>query len=88
MKESKDHPKKISTCFEGSSCAEMMERIMGQEGIGSLSQEMMRSFVKVCRAEKEGPQEAPNGEAGEEDNGPGSPAAENEDEDLKTGGLK
>jgi hypothetical protein len=74
MKESKDKPKAAGSCFDGTPCAEMMEKIMGQEGIGSLCQEMMRSFVKRSRTEK--------------DNGPGSPAAKNKDEDPRTGGRK
>jgi hypothetical protein len=46
MDENKDQPRKISTCFEGSSFAEMMQKIMGKEGIGSLCEEMMRSLIK------------------------------------------
>jgi|GEM_PF-2069723 len=46
MKANKDQTGKVSTCFEGSPCAEMMQRIMGEEGIGSLCAEMMRSLVK------------------------------------------
>jgi hypothetical protein len=45
MDENKDQPRKISTCFEGSSFAEMMQKIMGKEGIGSLCEEMMRSLI-------------------------------------------
>lgn len=45
MKENKDEPKKVSTCFEGLTCAEMMQKIMGQEGIGSLCEKMMRSML-------------------------------------------
>jgi hypothetical protein len=64
MKEKKDEPRKVSTCFEGSPCAEMMKKIMGEEGIGSLCEEMMRSFAKDRRGsgepaetqKKEGPQ--------------------------------
>jgi hypothetical protein len=46
MKENKDQPKKMSTCFEGSPTIEMMLKIMGENGIGSLSEEMMRSLMK------------------------------------------
>ena len=88
MKENKDQQKKVSTCFEGSPCAEMMQKIMGEEGIGSLCQEMMRSFVRICQGEKEGPEEAPNRKAGEKDNDLGSRASENENEDQTTGGVK
>ena len=46
MKENKGQPKKVSTCFEGSPSAEMMQKIMGGQRIGSLSEEMMRSLIK------------------------------------------
>ena len=46
MKENKDQPKKVSTCFERSPSAEMMKKIMGEQGIGSLCEEMMRSLTK------------------------------------------
>jgi len=46
MKENKGQPKKVSTCFEGSPAAEMMQKIMGEQGIGSLCEEMMRSLIK------------------------------------------
>jgi len=58
MDENKDQPRKVSTCFEGSSFAEMMQKIMGSEGIGSLSEEMMRSLIENCGQGKEEPQEA------------------------------
>jgi hypothetical protein len=45
MKENKGQPKEVSTCFEGSSCAERMQKIMGEQGIGSLCEEMMRSLI-------------------------------------------
>ena len=57
MDENKDQPKKISTCFEGATFAEMMQKIMGKEGIGSLCEEMMRSLTKRRRESKEEPQE-------------------------------
>ena len=56
--ENKDQPRKVSTCFEGSSFAEMMQKIMGAEGIGSLSEEMMRSLIENCGQGKEESQEA------------------------------
>jgi len=46
MKENKGQPKKVSTCFEGSPAAEMMKKIMGEQGIGSLCEEMMRSLIR------------------------------------------
>jgi hypothetical protein len=46
MKNNKGQTKKASTCFEGSPAAEMMQKIMGEQGIGSLCEEMMRSLIK------------------------------------------
>jgi hypothetical protein len=65
MDENKDQPRKISTCFEGSSFAEMMQKIMGEEGIGSLCEEMMRPLTMRRRESKEEPQEVEK----EEDHG-------------------
>ena len=45
MKENEEQPGRVSTCFDGSPCAEMMEKIMGEKGIGSLSEEMMRKIM-------------------------------------------
>jgi hypothetical protein len=45
MKENKGQPIKMSTCFEGSPSAEMMQKIMGKQGVGSLCEEMMRSLI-------------------------------------------
>jgi hypothetical protein len=45
MKENRNEPKKVSTCFDGLPCAEMMQKIMGEEGIGSLCEKMMRSML-------------------------------------------
>ncbi len=58
MKEDKDQQKKVSTCLEGSPYAEMMQKIMGEHGIGSLSEEMMRSLRETCREGKESQGEA------------------------------
>jgi hypothetical protein len=57
MDEKKDQPKKVSTCFEGASFAEMMQKILGKEGIGSLSDEMMRALTERRKENKEEPQE-------------------------------
>ena len=65
MKENKDQQSQGSTCFEEAPCAEMMEKILGEQGIGSLSEEMMRTWAERCREGREGPQEAP----GKEDHG-------------------
>jgi hypothetical protein len=46
MKENKGQPKEVSTCFEGTPSAEMLQKIMGDRGIGSLCNEMMRSLIK------------------------------------------
>jgi hypothetical protein len=46
MKEKKGQRKKMSTCFDGLPSAEMMQKIMGKQGIGSLCEEMMRSLIK------------------------------------------
>jgi hypothetical protein len=53
MKENKGQPKKMSTCFEGSPSAEMLQKIMGEQGIGSLCEEMMRSLIKKLNEDKE-----------------------------------
>jgi hypothetical protein len=53
MDENKDQPRKISTCFEGSSFAEKMQQIVGAEGIGSLSEEMMRSLIEKLNEDLE-----------------------------------
>lgn len=46
MKDNKGQPKKVSTCFEESPAAEMMQKITGEQGIGSLCEEKMRSLIK------------------------------------------
>ncbi len=46
MDENKDQPRKVSTCFEGTPSAEMMQKITGEQGIGSLCNELMRSLMK------------------------------------------
>jgi hypothetical protein len=53
MKEKKGQPNKVSTCFEGSPTAEMMLKIMGEKGIGSLSEEMMRSLIRKLNEDVE-----------------------------------
>jgi len=53
MDEKKDQPTKISTCFEGTSFAEMMQKIMDKAGIGSLCEERMRSLTERRRESKE-----------------------------------
>jgi hypothetical protein len=58
MQEDKAQPRQVSTCLEDSPYAEMMQKIMGEQGIGSLCEEMMRSLMKTGRKVKEEPQEA------------------------------
>jgi len=65
MKEDKDRQRKVNTCLEGSPCAEMMQKIMGEQGIGSLCEEMMRSLMKTRRESQETPRES------EKNEGPG-----------------
>ena len=36
MDKKKDQPGKVSSCFEGPAGAEMMQKITGEQGIGSL----------------------------------------------------
>ena len=46
MKENKGRPKSVSTCFDGSPSAEMMQKIKGERRIGSLCEEMIGSLIK------------------------------------------
>jgi hypothetical protein len=45
MKDEKEPHKKVSTCLDDAPSAEMMRNLMGQKGIGSLSEEMMRTLT-------------------------------------------
>ncbi len=58
VRESKDEPGKVSTCFDESPCAEMMQKLMGEQGIGSLCEEMMRSLRRGFHEDKEEPSAA------------------------------
>jgi hypothetical protein len=51
MTEEKGSPKEFSTCMENAHFAEMMQKMMGRQGIGSLCAEMMK---KVSRKQGEG----------------------------------
>lgn len=62
MKENKDQQTKVNTCFEEAPCAEMMEKILDEQGIGSLSEEMMRTWAERRREGHEGLHEAPKKE--------------------------
>jgi hypothetical protein len=46
MAEKKDNQKEFSTCLEGSPMAEMMKKMLGQQGIGSLCTEMMKKVME------------------------------------------
>jgi hypothetical protein len=46
MTEEKENQKEFSTCMESISCAEMMQKMMGQKGIGSLCAEMMKKAME------------------------------------------
>ena len=47
----KENPKMFSTCMENAPFVEMMQKMMGQKGIGSLCAEMMK---KVTEKQGEG----------------------------------
>ena len=46
MTEQKENQKDFSTCLEDSSFAEMMQKMIGQQGIGSLCAEMMKNLME------------------------------------------
>lgn len=87
MKENKDQPRRISTCFEGSPCAEMMQKILKESGIGSLCEELMRTTANGSGGARRQPREdeRPAREAGT-DQGP--QAAPSPDKDQYPGGVK
>lgn len=45
MEEKKMDQKEFSTCLENTSFAEMMQKMIGQQGIGSLCAEMMKKIM-------------------------------------------
>jgi hypothetical protein len=53
MKENKGQPKEVSTCFDGSPAVEIMQKIVGEQRIGSLCEEMMRSLLKKVNGDIE-----------------------------------
>jgi len=53
MKENKGQPKEVSTCFDGSPAAEIMQKIGGEQRIGSLCEERMRSLLKMVNEDIE-----------------------------------
>ena len=58
MTEDKDRQKPLSTCLEGSPCAEMMQKIMSEQGLGSGCEEMMRACLKKFQENPAKPEEA------------------------------
>lgn len=46
MKEDKDQPNKVSTCFDGSPRVDEMQKVLGGGGIGSLCEAILRSAGK------------------------------------------
>ena len=62
MKDEKEPQKKVSTCLDDAPSAEMMRKIMGQKGIGSLSEEMMRSLTGKSQQDRGERQEKTNSE--------------------------
>ncbi len=46
MADKKDSQKEFSTCFEKLPFAEMMQKMMGQQGVGSLCAEMMKKMME------------------------------------------
>jgi hypothetical protein len=57
MKENEDQPKRVSTCFEGSPCAELMQEVLSEGGIGSLCEEMMRAMANRSEGAQQQPRE-------------------------------
>ena len=46
MADKQDHQKDFSTCFEKLPFAEMMQKMLGRQGVGSLCSEMMEKIRK------------------------------------------
>jgi hypothetical protein len=46
MTDKKEKQKEFSTCLENAPFAEMMQKMMGQKGIGSLCAEMMKKVTE------------------------------------------
>lgn len=51
MVDKKDTDKGFDTCFENRPFAELMQKMMGRQGVGSLCAEMMK---KILEAQKDG----------------------------------
>jgi hypothetical protein len=46
MAENKEHQKEFSTCLENGHFAEMMQKMMGKKGVGSICAEMMKKVTE------------------------------------------
>ncbi len=46
MAEKKEHQKEFSTCLENIPFAQMMQKMMGQKGVGSICAEMMKKVTE------------------------------------------
>ncbi|MEI6609689.1 MAG: hypothetical protein WCO53_08080 [Deltaproteobacteria bacterium] len=46
MAEKKEYQKEFSTCLENIYCAEMMQKMVGQKGVGSICAEMMKKVTE------------------------------------------
>ncbi len=55
MKDDKDPRERVSTCLEGSPCAEMMQEILSEQGMGSLCEEMMRTVMDKAKKTTDDP---------------------------------
>ncbi len=51
MADKKDAPKEFTTCFENGPFAELMQKMMGKQGVGSLCAEIMK---KILEGKEEG----------------------------------
>jgi hypothetical protein len=59
--ENKSRQGRISTCFEGSPCAEMMQMLMDEQGVGPSCEEMMKTWMKKRREAEDEAQAARDG---------------------------
>jgi hypothetical protein len=83
MKEQRDQPIKVSTCFEGLTGAEMMQKISCEEGAGSPCEEIMRSLIEGRSRGRGSPEKAKKKEAAEEENSQKNETAPDKNENHK-----
>lgn len=88
MDEKNDRPRKMSSCFEGPSFAELMRKIAGEKGIGSLCEEMMKAWMDGRREGPKGPPEGPTEEAREEKDDRDGETAQSRSKKPSKGGVK